>query len=137
MNEAVEALRSEAKTSRLHLIGYSGGAALAVWIAAKRTDVASLRTIAGNLNPDALNRHHGVSPLQKSINPMEAAAALRSLPQRHFVGAGDTVVPLFIARSFAACLDDVDGRTITVVPGASHARGWRERWPNLLAMPLR
>lgn len=135
MDEAVESLRNEAKTKRLHLIGYSGGAALAVLIAAKRTDVASLRTIAGNLDPDALSRHHGVTPLQGSLNPLEAAMLLRNLPQRHFVGADDKVIPPFIAQSFAKRLGDKDGRTITVVSGTGHATGWRERWTDLLTLP--
>lgn len=135
MNEAVETLRKEAKAGKIHLIGYSGGAAVAVLVAVKRTDVASLRTIAGNLNPDALNRHHGVSPLKGSLNPMDAAESLRNLPQRHFVGADDKVVPPFIARSFAKRLGDPDGRTVTEVPNAGHERGWREKWPDLLAIP--
>lgn len=136
MNEAVEALRISAKANQIHLIGYSGGAAVAVLVAAQRTDVASLRTIAGNLDPDALNRHHSVNPLQGSLNPMAVAATLRNLPQRHFVGSDDAVVPPFIAQSFVKCLGGADGREITVVPGASHAEGWREHWPDLLAMPL-
>ena len=136
MNEAVEALRKEAKAGKIHMVGYSGGAALAVLVASQRTDVASLRTIAGNLDPDTLNRHHNISPLKGSLNPMNAAVSLRNLPRRHFAGEDDNVVPLFIARSFAKQAGDPDNRTVTVVPGAAHEQGWLEKWPVLLALPL-
>lgn len=35
---------------KLHLVGYSGSGAVAVLVAARRPDVVSLRTIAGNLD---------------------------------------------------------------------------------------
>jgi len=136
INEAVDVLRRQAQTKEIHLIGYSGGAAIAVLIAAERSDVASLRTVAGNLDPEAVNRHHQVSPLTDSLNPMDVAKKIRNLPQRHFVGASDTVVPLHIAQSFLQRAGRQDENAITVVLDASHARGWREQWKTLLAMPL-
>lgn len=52
-----------------------------------------LMTVAGNLDPDEVNRHHRVSPLKDSQNPMEMAGLLRGLPLRHFVGSQTPLSP--------------------------------------------
>lgn len=136
INEAIDFLRDRSRTKEIHLVGYSGGAAIAVLIAALRKDVASLRTVAGNLDPEEVNRIHNVSPLKDSLKPTDVAEKLRKIPQRHFVGSQDAVVPPWIAESFLRRTGRQDFREITVVEGASHARGWSERWKTLLAMPL-
>jgi len=136
INKAVDALRDRAGSREIHLIGYSGGAAVAVLAAAKRSDVDSLRTVAGNLDPEAVNRYHHVSSMKNFLNPMDAAEKLRNLPQRHFVGSQDTVVPPGIARSFLKRAGRPDSSAITVVEGATHTRGWQEHWKALLVIPL-
>jgi hypothetical protein len=135
-NEAIDILRNQAQAKEIHLVGYSGGAAIAVLIAARRTDVASLRTVAGNLDPHAVNRHHRVSPLKDSLNPTDVAGKLRRLSQRHFVGSRDTVVPYRIARSFLMRAGRREFSDITIVEGAGHSSGWREQWKTLLTIPL-
>jgi len=134
LNEAVTILKAKTRSGKINLIGYSGGAALAVLMAAARADVASLRTVAGNLAPEAVNRFHQVAPLSGSLDPL-AAAKIRDLPQRHFIGADDAVVPAFTARDFIR-RQEGDPRRLVVVAGAGHSRGWRERWRDLLAYPL-
>ena len=136
MDQAVEHFRRQARATDVHLIGYSGGAAVAALIAARRRDVATLRTVAGNLDPWAFNRHHGVSPLTGSLNALDAAPALAGLAQHHFVGLGDTVVPPFIAEGFARAAGDRRCIQITVLDGVGHTEGWRERWRDLLRRPV-
>ena len=137
LDAAIGELAARAAARRIELVGYSGGAAIAVLVAAWRADVAGLRTVAGNLDPAALNRHHGVSPpAGDSLDPLACAERLRGLPQRHFVGAGDDVVPPAIARGFLDRMGDPAGHALTVVTGVSHARGWTGRWRELLEMPL-
>ncbi len=136
MNEAIDRLRAFSGSGRVHLVGYSGGAAIAVLVASRRGGIASLRTVAGNLDTEAVNGHHGVSPLTGSLNPIDEAGRLAGLPQRHFAGAKDTVVPPFIARSFLERAGDADGRGLVIVEGVSHSRGWLERWGELLTVPL-
>lgn len=136
INEAINILREQARAKEIHLIGYSGGAAISILIAAQRGDVTSLRTVAGNLDPEAVNHYHQVSPLKDSLNPLDVAEKLRAIPQRHFVGARDTVVPLQIAQSFLKRTGHQNGSEITIVEDAGHARGWREQWKTLLAVPL-
>jgi pimeloyl-ACP methyl ester carboxylesterase len=100
MNGAIDRLCAASRSRKIDLVGYSGGAAIAVLVAARRGDFTSLRTVAGNLDTEAVNRHHGVSPLAGSLNPIDEAGRLGRLPQRHFAGAKDTVIPPFVARSF-------------------------------------
>ena len=136
MNEAVDYFKSQSNAKELHFIGYSGGAAVAALIAARREDVKSLRTVAGNLDPEAVNRTHKVSPLSGSLNPMDAAQKLKGLPQRHFIGSADETIPEFIARGFAAKTGGRACANVTSVDGASHQNGWTGRWPELLAIPV-
>jgi len=136
MNEAIDSLKTITGTSKINLVGYSGGAAVAVLITARRSDIISLRTVAGNLDPEAVNHYHHVSPLTGSLNPMDVADKLKGLPQRHFVGSEDAVIPSFIAPSFVKRAGSPDGHEITVVAGASHSKGWQEQWKSLLEVPL-
>jgi len=136
MNEAVNILCRRTGAKNVYLIGYSGGAAIAVLIAARRGDIAGLRTIAGNLHPEAVNRYHHVSPLNHSLNPMDVAGGLRNLPQRHFTGSQDDVVPSSVAESFLLRAGFPDFRAMTVVENATHSRGWSERWKELLDLSL-
>jgi pimeloyl-ACP methyl ester carboxylesterase len=137
MGAAVDVIAARAKAGRIHLVGYSGGAAIAVLIAAGRPDVASLRSVAGNLDPEGVNHFHGVSPLHReSLDPLAVAAGLCRLPQRHFVGSKDDVVLPFVARSFVKRAGFADEAAITFIQGASHTEGWPERWRSLLAVPL-
>ena len=135
MNEAVEHLKIKSGAKSVNIIGYSGGAAVGVLIAARRGDVASLRTIAGNLDPDSLNRYHHVSVSAGSLNPIDFAKTVSNTPQRHFIGSADKTVPAFIAESFAERAGDVSHKRVTKVEGATHGTGWREEWLKLLSVP--
>lgn len=119
---------------RLNLIGYSGGGAIAVLLAARRHDVISLRTVAGNLDHDAVNRWHHVSLMPDSLNPMAVAAQVGRIPQVHFSGAEDRIVPSAITRTFveraAPCA------RLSVVQGLAHEGDWAAAWPRLLAEKL-
>jgi len=135
MSEAIDRLRGASRSRKIDLVGYSGGAAIAVLVAARRGDFTSLRTVAGNLDTEAVNRHHGVSPLAGSLNPIDEAGRLGRLPQRHFAGAKDTVIPPFVARSFLKQAGDPDGRRLVILEDVSHSRGWLERWGEILTIP--
>jgi predicted esterase len=120
---------------RLDLIGYSGGAALAVLVAARRSDVASLRTVAGNLDSEYVNRLHHVSAMPTSLNPIDSAPRLAATPQLHFSGEGDPIVPPSVAERFAAAAGGHCVHTYTV-RGLAHEGDWPRLWPRLLEMPV-
>lgn len=126
MNEAIDQIKSQTKAAQIELIGYSGGGAVAVLIAARRHDVAFLKTVAGNLDPSAWARHHRISPLAGSLNPMDVAAKISSIPQEHYVGGQDKVMPPFIAYAFVKKAGDPPNIKIIKFPGASHDSGWED-----------
>ena len=131
MNEAIDVvLRAGGRGVRL--VGYSGGGAVAALIAARRGDVIDLRTVAGNLDHVALNRHHGVSPLKGSLNAADVAPSLARLPQLHLVGSRDEVVVPAVVESYAARARDRKCIRIQRVDGASHEDGWTKIWPAML-----
>jgi len=136
MNDAVSKLAQLAQTDKINLIGYSGGAAIAVLISTRRNDIVSLRTIAGNLDIEAVSKYHNVSPLTGSLNPIDFAQKIKGLPQRHFIGLKDTIVPSSVAESFVARMGDKDYSRITEVSGATHSKGWTKYWKELLRYPV-
>jgi dienelactone hydrolase len=133
-NEVIDKVKTVAGAPSIELVGYSGGGAIAVLAAAKRSDVAALRTVAGNLDHKALCEYHRVSALKGSLNPIDSAAAIKKIPQRHFVGSKDSVVPAPIARSFVDRQGNGKLDRVTVVNGATHSKGWPERWKDLLIL---
>jgi len=136
LNAAIDHLKAMSQSKEIHMIGYSGGAALAVILAAKRNDVVSIRTVAGHLDTRAFCEYHHVSPLDGSLDPIDYAVSVKHIPQRHFIGSKDIVVPAFIAQSFVEREGDKKSDRITVVDGVSHTNGWQEQWQELLAIPV-
>jgi len=130
--QAVAQFAARVPGQAINLVGYSGGAALAVMVAAQRTDVASIRTVAGNLDDEFINRLHGVSAMPQSENAIDFATRVAAIPQIHFSSANDTVVPPEVARRFATA---AGGRCVKVrvVADLSHDGDWSRVWPELLA----
>ena len=133
MNEAVRQFAARAPGQAVELVGYSGGGALAVLVAARRTDVASIRTVAGNLDDEFVNRLHDVSSMPQSDNAIDFASRVAAIPQIHFSGADDTVVPPAVAQRFVDAAGVRCARALTI-PGLAHDSRWSRRWPGLLAI---
>ena len=136
INRIIDILKEKSDVKYVELVGYSGGGSIAVFVAAKRTDVIALRTVAGNLNINAFCTYHHVSKFEGSVDPLDFAQKVAHIPQRHFVGSIDKIVPFAIAESFVKMEGDKDCQRITVVDGVSHNDGWQKRWKELLLIPL-
>jgi len=128
MDEALTQLKTSGNYKSLELIGYSGGGTVALLLAARRNDIVSLRTIAGNLDHVWLNKHHRVSPLTGSLNPPDFAGQLGVIPQRHFIGENDQVVPVGAYNSFVGFFKDSRCISLRIVARADHGNGWTENW---------
>lgn len=131
MDAAIDALKCRHAARRLVLIGYSGGAAVALLVGLRRDDVAGVVTVAGTLDHAAWTRHHGVSPLSASLNPADAPAGLARLPQVHFAGREDPIAPPELALAFAAALPQPSAARVVVLDGHGHRCCWGEAWPAL------
>lgn len=134
-DQAIGTLKRQFGAQRIHLIGYSGGGAIAVLVAARRNDIISLRTVAGNLDHAELHTHHNVSQMSDSLNPINYAAQMSHIPQLHFVGLSDSVIPSGIAQNFLHRLGAGKCAQIITVQ-ATHSTGWQEQWPGLLETPF-
>ena len=131
----LDAARALAGADRLELVGYSGGGAVAVLLAARRSDVARLITVAGNLDHAAWTALHHVSPLRDSLNPKDVAPQVQHIPQVHLVGANDAIMPRAVAESFVRAMTDPSQTSIVAVAGADHESGWAAALAAVLSQP--
>ncbi len=137
VNDAITHFVNKYEIKGVNLIGYSGGGAVATIIAAQRKDVLSLRTVAGNLDHVEVNKYHKVTQLTNSLNAIDYADKLSNLPQYHFSGGEDKIVPIFIAENFAEKAEKGNKCVkVAVVKGVGHEKGWVENWKYLLSQPV-
>lgn len=126
--EAIDILKRSFGASRLILVGYSGGGAVATLVAARRNDIEQLVTVAGNLDHRAWTTHHRITPLVGSLNPADQVDALREIAQWHLVGANDTNITPEIVQGFANRFPQNHRPVVTVKPGFDHRCCWAENW---------
>ncbi|MFT5720428.1 MAG: dienelactone hydrolase [Motiliproteus sp.] len=132
MDLAVSQLKDKFQATRLILVGYSGGGAVAALLAARRSDVVKLITVAGNLDHKAWTEFHKSSPLTGSLNAANYRKELSMVEQTHYVGEKDRVIPPFLARRFIAGLSSRAKAKVVVVLEQTHGCCWDTRWPDLL-----
>ena len=132
-NLAIDTLKKNAGSSRIILVGYSGGGALAVLAAAARNDVAGIITIAANLDLAYWTEHNGLSPLTGSVDPSSVADKVAAISQMHFTGADDKVTGTKVAQAFVNRLPAGAPVRVVEIPGFTHACCWVEAWPQLLS----
>jgi len=125
MDQAIDALKRQRHAQSVVLVGYSGGGAVTALLAERRQDVAAWITVAGNIDVQAWARLHRVTPLAGSLDPMAGISRLRDLPQWHFVGSDDTVVPPALVKGFAGQM-----RHAQVIERAGYSHGccWARDW---------
>ncbi|WP_175404489.1 alpha/beta fold hydrolase [Endozoicomonas atrinae] len=133
MNHVVSEIKESGGYKTLELVGYSGGGAIAMLLAAKRDDVISIRTVAGNLAPHYTNQLHAVSEMPLALNPADYQEKLVDIPQVHFVGAHDSVIPEAVSRHYENAIEDTSCVTIKSIE-ADHQQGWINSWSQLLAV---
>lgn len=128
----IRQLVSSIAATSVDIIGYSGGGAIAALVAARLRREApalplTLRTVAGNLDTAAWVHLLRITPLDSSLNPVDEAAVLRTVPQLHLTGLHDRQVPPAVFSSYADALGSRRClREIRV--DASHAGPWEEAW---------
>jgi pimeloyl-ACP methyl ester carboxylesterase len=113
----------------IELIGYSGGGVLAALIAARRTDVVRIVTVAANLDLVAWTRTLGVDPMTASLDPAREAERIGGLRQYHLVGALDKTVPPSVVQSYIGALPRIrEGRVMEIAPDHDHDCCWHRDW---------
>ena len=130
-SQAIDALKQRVGATRLVLVGYSGGAAVAALVAARRSDVVRLVTVAGNLDHRAWTKMHGIPALESSLNPADEWRALRTLPQRHFVGGRDEIVSRRVTDAYLARFPSNQQPEVVTIPDFDHVCCWVEKWDSI------
>lgn len=116
-NKALDGIKARYDVTEFNLIGYNGGATLAAMLAANRSDVASLRTVAGLFDMDALS---------------SSLSTLRGIPQHHFIGGQDELSTSPELHDYLQALGSTECAAHTLVQEAEHEKGWVDKWPELL-----
>ncbi len=129
VNRAVDALKAASGAREIALAGYSGGGAMAALIAARRPDTVCLVTVASPLDTAAWTSAIGVSALRTSLNPLDHAARLTGLPQTHFTGTRDAVVPPATIARFIAQMQRAQ---VIARADFDHDCCWARDWRELL-----
>ena len=125
MSAALDNAMRASGAHRLELVGFSGGGAVALLVAARRDDVDLVVTLAGNLDHAFWTAHHHVSPLRDSLNPADFADRLQGVPQIHIVSLDDDVIPPAVVRSYVDRMEDPSRVRIVTVHGVEHTGDWR------------
>lgn len=126
INAEFEAVRQIAGDNPVILVGFSGGAQVVGLIAATKPglNVKKIITIGGNLDHTRWTEYHQVIPLNESMNLESYRRQFLRIPQHHYVGAKDKVMPPELVKNFVG-----DDKLVTVVPNAAHNSGWQEIFP--------
>ncbi|MBF0215291.1 MAG: alpha/beta hydrolase [Magnetococcales bacterium] len=132
LSQAIDRAKGRLGVRQIGLIGYSGGGVIAALLAAARDDVAWWITVAANLDLTAWTRHHGVSSMPASRDPVDFVARLARLPQAHFMGGRDRQVPESVTRAFLDRLPPGTPLQSRVLADFDHGCCWSEAWPTLL-----
>jgi pimeloyl-ACP methyl ester carboxylesterase len=135
LDRAIDTLKSAAGAHRVVLVGYSGGGVVAALLAARRSDVAGLVTVAANLDLGYWVQRDGLAPLTGSLDPVAVAGRLAAVPQVHFVGGRDRVVGADVVRAYVARLPSPNRAVVVEIADYDHRCCWADNWPALLARP--
>ncbi|MCG3203311.1 MAG: hypothetical protein NFCOHLIN_03253 [Gammaproteobacteria bacterium] len=141
MDHAIDAVLQQggARGTRvpLGLVGYSGGGAVAMLLAARRSQVQWVVTLAGNLDHSAWTSAHKVTPLTNSLNAADAAPSLRALPQVHVIGGRDRVVPRSVTEAYLQRSGAGAAIEVIELPDFDHRCCWTLHWPDQVCAALK
>jgi dienelactone hydrolase len=130
-NTAIDQLKAQQKARQVRLVGYSGGAAVALLVAAQRNDITQIITVAGNLDPHTWAKQLKLQPLTGSLDTATIIPSISQIPQVAFVGGKDRVVPADLIVKFAQHYPPNQQPRIINEPGFGHVCCWAEHWPQL------
>lgn len=132
LDDVINHLKEKKKFKKINLIGYSGGATIAFFIAQKRNDVVKFISVAGNINHKQWTGYHNITPLNGSFNPAEFGSNIRNIEYVFFHGSLDAVIPLEIINNYITKHKRNYNFKVIVFDGYDHSCCWASNWIKLL-----
>jgi poly(3-hydroxybutyrate) depolymerase len=133
---AINTLKERSGADQVVLVGYSGGGAIAVLLAARRSDVVKVVTVVADLDLTYWTTRDRLSPLEGSLDPAAETQRLGVVRQVHFTGSKDDVVGTDVVVSFLRRLPPGTPARLVEMPGFTHECCWVKEWPSLVAQAV-
>ena len=134
LGDAISILIQKTQIKKVHLVGYSGGGTIALLLAAKSKKIVSVKTIAGNIDPSQWVRLHGLSALTGSLDPMTFVEELQYIPQIHFSGKDDDVMPPSLMTNYKEEVSRHGCFRQIIISEVGHTAGWVDVWPSQVTL---
>ena len=125
LSQGLTRIKQQYRNQHFVLVGHSGGGTLAMLLAARRTDIAAVVTLAANLDHRAWTQHFNYLPLSTSLNPATEKPLPAHIQRWHFIGGQDFIVPKAISQQ--AAQKDPHAKLI-VYPHFDHHCCWQNIW---------
>lgn len=128
INAEYEAIKQIAGDNPVILIGFSGGAQIAGLVASTKSglNIKKIISIAGNLDHLTWTNYHHLPPLSASMNLQNYYNQFVKIPQIHYVGVEDKVIPPHLVKNFAK-----NNAQVICIDGATHNSGWKSIYPQI------
>ena len=125
MQQLTEYLIRKHAAPAVELIGYDGGAVIALNMATKFPTIRVI-TVAGITDVNAYNEYHDLPKIEEDDmdNPADSLNLLAKIPQVHYVGKEDQETPRRLAERFVARMQRPTSAIVKVVPDIGHT-DWR------------
>jgi hypothetical protein len=125
--EAIQFCQQKFHFETVEFVAYSGGASVALLVAAKFKNLQRIITFAGNLDHSQWTHYHQTQPLSLSLNPLENREKLREIPQIHFLGTEDANTTIDLGLQYKQKLGS---EKICIIPikGFEHDSNWPDIW---------
>lgn len=98
--QAFDALKSQYNVKNFRIIGFSGGAYIALILAAERNDIMEVTTVAGVLDPSVWANFHDISALEGLEGYDGHVMRSRHVDFLHICGLEDDIVPCSLSERF-------------------------------------
>ncbi|MHA1558271.1 MAG: alpha/beta hydrolase [Alphaproteobacteria bacterium] len=123
-HEILDSLKNNHSIKEFYIIGYSGGAAIALLLAAQRDDIKRIITFAGLLDVDKwISCHNYISLDPATLNPAHYIDKLSKISQYHFVGTRDSEIPFSVSKAFQN-----EKNNFFKIENYSHNSSWDKIW---------
>ena len=121
MQELTQYLLRKHKAPEAELIGYDGGAVIALNMAV-RVPTQRIITIAGITDVDAYTTYNDLPKMNEDEveNPASQLALLAQIPQVHYVGQNDDITPRRLVERFVGRMQNPVSAVVNVVSGTGH-----------------